>query len=259
MKSLKWNRVVLLLGVFWLGIFSPMKVMAAENVDTGKTVNLNIHFLNGTIPFENVEFRLYRVADMDANGVFTLTEEFRESGVKPDATDDAGLQEMAGILTDYIASGKNGSTDANGIEPDYKGVTDENGTVSLSGMPVGFYFVEGDKCEAGDDSVMPVPFLVSLPNKAGGSDWLYDVEVTCKYTIYKQEEPSTEPPASSEPTTEQTTESSTSHESSGEKFVTDTTDSSKLPQTGMLWWPVPVLLIGGILLIFVGLLIQKRT
>lgn len=34
---------------------------------------------------------------------------------------------------------------------------------------------------------------------------------------------------------------------------------SKLPQTGQLWWPVPVLLAGGLLLIILGLLRRRRA
>lgn len=37
-----------------------------------------------------------------------------------------------------------------------------------------------------------------------------------------------------------------------------TSDGLKLPQTGLLWWPVPVLLTGGLLLIVLGLLCRRR-
>ena len=32
----------------------------------------------------------------------------------------------------------------------------------------------------------------------------------------------------------------------------------KLPQTGMLWWPVPALVCGGLLLIVAGLVVRRR-
>lgn len=40
--------------------------------------------------------------------------------------------------------------------------------------------------------------------------------------------------------------------------LTNTYNASKLPQTGLLWWPVPVLAAAGLLLLIIGLLI-KRT
>ena len=44
-------------------------------------------------------------------------------------------------------------------------------------------------------------------------------------------------------------------------IITNTRPSEpppKLPQTGMLWWPVPVLACGGLLLIAVGLIVRHR-
>lgn len=35
-------------------------------------------------------------------------------------------------------------------------------------------------------------------------------------------------------------------------------EPSKLPQTGMLWWPVPALVCGGLLLIVAGLVVRRR-
>ncbi len=38
----------------------------------------------------------------------------------------------------------------------------------------------------------------------------------------------------------------------------DTPKGGKLPQTGQLWWPVPVLLLAGLVLVIVGLLRRKE-
>ena len=45
----------------------------------------------------------------------------------------------------------------------------------------------------------------------------------------------------------------------GDIFVlTNTYDKTKLPQTGQLWWPVPLLAAAGLGLICVGLSMRKR-
>lgn len=41
--------------------------------------------------------------------------------------------------------------------------------------------------------------------------------------------------------------------------TTETTNTGKLPQTGQLWWPVPVLLCAGLLFIIVGLIRRKNS
>ena len=44
----------------------------------------------------------------------------------------------------------------------------------------------------------------------------------------------------------------------GNTFVVTNSYSGKLPQTGMLWWPVPLLATGGLMLVILGLLLGKR-
>ncbi|HAP78795.1 MAG TPA: hypothetical protein DCQ78_01135, partial [Ruminococcus sp.] len=57
--------------------------------------------------------------------------------------------------------------------------------------------------------------------------------------------------------TETTTVSSLKTEDS-DLPETSTSSSGKLPQTGQLWWPVPLLAGGGILFIAIGLRIRSR-
>lgn len=40
--------------------------------------------------------------------------------------------------------------------------------------------------------------------------------------------------------------------------TTTTTGITKLPQTGQLWWPVPILLSSGILLFGIGLILRRN-
>ena len=39
----------------------------------------------------------------------------------------------------------------------------------------------------------------------------------------------------------------------------DTTDKPNLPQSGQLWWPVPILLTTGLLCVVIGLLRRRRA
>ncbi len=43
-----------------------------------------------------------------------------------------------------------------------------------------------------------------------------------------------------------------------EKNVTSNTENVKLPQTGQLWWPVPVLVLGGLIFVALGLKLWKK-
>lgn len=82
------------------------------------------------------------------------------------------------------------------------------------------------------------PFLVTLP-LSDGDNWVYDVVATPKMGTY------------SSTTTSTSTTSSTSS-TSGTGNVMGDGSGNKLPQTGQLNWPIPVLAVSGILLFFLG-------
>ncbi|MFR1988618.1 MAG: Cna B-type domain-containing protein [Oscillospiraceae bacterium] len=45
----------------------------------------------------------------------------------------------------------------------------------------------------------------------------------------------------------------------GDTFIlTNTPEHQKLPQTGLLWWPVPVLAAAGLLLLILGTLLKEK-
>ena len=46
----------------------------------------------------------------------------------------------------------------------------------------------------------------------------------------------------------------------GDTFIlTNTPEHQKLPQTGLLWWPVPVLAAAGLLLLILGTLLKRKN
>ena len=110
----------------------------------------------------------------------------------------------------------------------------KDGTATFSNLTFGLYLVVQKTAPAGYGKTEP--FLVSLPYLYEG-EYQYDVTSQPK-TDLEREEPTkpTSPPTKPTP-------------SSG---------GGKLPQTGQLWWPVPVLTCGGLGCIVVGLLRRRR-
>lgn len=98
-----------------------------------------------------------------------------------------------------------------------------SGTVTFSQLPAGLYLItQGESAEG----YYPInPFVVSLPFQEESGDWIYTVDATPKMEVSSTpSNPSVPPP---------------------------TTDS-KLPQTGQLNWPIPLLASAGVLLFLVG-------
>ncbi|MCD8341160.1 MAG: peptidase [Clostridiales bacterium] len=166
---------------------------------------------------------IYEVAALyldDGNMAYAYTDAF--SGCT--ATLDVEDTSLAATLASYVsANGISGTTAAIGSD----------GTVTFSGLELGLYLVV--QTTDSDNYETINPFLVTVPMESDGA-WLYDVDASPKVGAVTPIEPEEE---EEEPTTT-TTE------------TTKTTTSSKLPQTGQLNWPVPVLAVGGLALFALG-------
>ena len=112
---------------------------------------------------------------------------------------------------------------------------EENGKVTFLELPFGLYLVVQKTAPAGYGKTEP--FLVSLP---------YLEEGEYQYDVASQPKTDLERDVTTEPTTSPTTKPAAS-------------SGGKLPQTGQLWWPVPVLACGGLGCIVVGLIRKRRA
>lgn len=110
----------------------------------------------------------------------------------------------------------------------------EDGKVTFSSLPFGLYLAVQKTAPAGYGKTEP--FLVSLP-------YLYEGEY--QYNVASQPKTDLEREVPTKPTSP-----ATSPTFPGGK---------KLPQTGQLWWPVPVLACGGLGCIVVGLIRKRRA
>ncbi len=110
------------------------------------------------------------------------------------------------------------------IDPVKRKTIDKKGVVSFTDLPVGLYLVVQTKAAPGYAAVDP--FLVSLPYMKDGV-YLYDLDAEPK-TDLEQDPPPT------------------------------TTKPSKVPQTGQLWWPVPILACAGLAMVALGFAMNRR-
>ena len=112
---------------------------------------------------------------------------------------------------------------------------DKNGAAAFTDLDFGLYLVVQKTAPAGYGKTEP--FLVSLP---------YLEEGEYQYDVASQPKTDLERDVTTEPTTSPTTKPAAS-------------SGGKLPQTGQLWWPVPVLACGGLGCIVVGLIRKRRA
>lgn len=101
----------------------------------------------------------------------------------------------------------------------------ENGKATFTNLPTGLYLIVQE--EAAEGFTPLNPFLVSLPYLEDG-EYQYDVTAAIKSELEKEQE--------TEPTTPQPTEP----------------DDPKLPYTGQLNWPIPLMAVMGFALLIAG-------
>ncbi len=102
------------------------------------------------------------------------------------------------------------------------------GSVTVGGLTPGLYLMVMSKTSP--ENAKFAPFLFSLPDPQGK----YEITASPKPSVVKKK---------------------------GKDKPSDTTVSSGdiLPQTGQLWWPVPVLLTAGLLLILFGCICRRKA
>lgn len=122
-------------------------------------------------PAQNVQFQVYRVADVLPNVTYEIAEAYKAYNVW---NTDADWLERASALSGYVRRDK--------LPADGSAVTDEQGRLQFEPLPRGLYLVLGANYDRGDYTYTPVPFLISLPNTADGNTWEPDVETYVKYT-----------------------------------------------------------------------------
>ncbi len=197
----------------------PLAVAARDVPDLSRLGSVSVTLSHKGEPVTDGSFTLYRVAYVaDNNGKysFRLIDALSDKGIRLENLSDSQL--AAQIEAAIQSAGITGVTET----------ADDNGKVSFSELSLGLYLLVQQDAAPGYNPVEP--FLVAVPNLHNGI-YLYDVDASPKMEL--------EPAPTTEPT--ETTES-----------TTPTTVPGKLPQTGQNNWPVPVLMVVGMLFVAAG-------
>lgn len=189
---------------------------AGFDMDRSGSISVLIHTAKDQ-RVKNAKIELYRVGDPrieNSNLVFDPSEEFAGSGVSLGDLYSAGLADKLSLYAESM-----------NVAPVATATTGKDGKALFGDLPVGLYMVKQDGFAKKEYFTEIAPFLVSMP-MTQGNEWVYAIDASPKVNTKPK------PTATPEPTTAPTDE--------------------KLPQTGMLRWPIPVLGVGGLLLFSLG-------
>lgn len=163
-----------------LGISKGSPVLAAEEESTQKgSISL-------VCPVEGMELSLYRVAEYEESGSFTLTEQFRKYPVSLEQKSQEGWQGTADALADYIRR--------DGITADAVLVSGSDKIVCFTDLNRGLYLVLGQTTELQEDGKTqiyePQTALIALPEDSQGtSEETEPYQVTAVLKFEKNDKP----------------------------------------------------------------------
>ena len=197
-----------------------------ESIDVNASTSLTLRYKDGDTSINGARFSLYQIATVDANGIFTATEEFKDSGIKYQGlTTNEEWKKAADAFAKYIMDHNEDKPNApvapeDKINPMKTGTTAEGqlvfeGTIEQK-MSTGLYLVVGEQTMVGSYRYTVEPFLMALPNMEvdqNGNNLLnYDVIVDIKYgkvdtsTPDPGPDPDPTPTPNPDPTPDPTTE-----------------------------------------------------
>ena len=245
-----------------IALSAPVRSTAAQSAEKGFIL---IESKVGEEPVSGINWKVYAIGERRDTGGFILNEAFAESGVKLEDMSADAVKTDAETLCSYISE--------NALQPDNEELSDESGAAEVFAQNAGIYLICSDETEIGGYKYRSSPAIVEL-KKDSGSVVLPKIE---KETIEDSssgsddsEHDTPDSDSSSDDSSDSDTpesESSVSDSSRGTGGGSDNTpgdkgqkggSSEKLPQTGQLWWPVPVLAVLGLALIALGLRVSLK-
>ena len=164
-KMLIKKLIKMLTALFMLVM--PLSVLA-ETIDTTKKVNVTLKYpSDGSKVLDGSKFKIYRIADVSANGTITAVSGLNSANIDADNMDAAEAKRVAGILKTANA--------------DYT-VTIANGEAVISEMPVGIYLLVGEGKKVDKKTYTPTPSFFSIPQEIDGTYSYASFNLEVKYT-----------------------------------------------------------------------------
>lgn len=219
------------LAVFLLYIISyttSITAYAYDVPDLSREGSVSVTMKEGETAVSGGTLTLYRVGDIyedNGNYSFVLSGDF--SGSK-ESLEDIQSATLAKSLADYAKNNK-----LTGITQ----IIGNDGKTVFTNLELGLYLLVQNKAAQGYNAVDP--FLVSLPMMEDGT-YIYNVDASPKVS------------------TLQTTTTRPTKPTQPAATTSTGTIITKLPQTGQLNWPIPVLVIAGLFLFSAGWIMRMR-
>ena len=176
-RGIKQGGAVVLAAALMFSAFALPNAYAAPGIETDRECSIEVmtsHDEFSELQDLSITVKLYKVADVGINGVYTATEAFGAidfSDVDSDTV--AAVWEEKAMLAKEVVDAKDSEFAADAE------ATSEEGKAVFEGLPTGMYLVYAQPVESDYNQYEFKPYLVSLPNNyyygTGDDAWVYDL------------------------------------------------------------------------------------
>ncbi len=194
------------------------------NPEQSGAIHITLSYGDEKTPAAGVELLTYKVADLSVeNGVpsYLYTESYKDFEVEPEKAMQPEYIEKLLAVTEEKKPQALAAT------------SDEAGKVAFEPLLPGIYLVTQKDAEKATIAVSS--FVVSLPHLSEDG-YSYEIDASPKVVVTEKPDKPDKPDTPDNP---------------------DKPVPPRLPQTGQLWWPVPMLAFAGLLFIMLGWTLNK--
>ncbi len=289
--------VACLLVVLQVISFACITATALDEFDVTKECSLTISYMYEEKPIAGASFDVFRVADVSTDKTITLVDEFKNSGVQLNGLDNEGFSDVAKVLEEKIGNAKPVNTLKTDSEGSAVASKLKAGVYLIIGKPIDMYnythytmpqlvvlpyenTIENCWDYAVTLNVKSVPVSVEeepvdLTVVKKWNDKGYEDKRPTEITVHlllNGEKHDTVTLSEKNKWQYKWTELSpigkwTVTEEVPANYVLEITETETgfellnsrkdIEQTGQLWWPVPVLLIGGGAILILGVMLRR--
>jgi len=229
MKTRK--QIAALLLSVWLVCALSATAYAHETPDPNRTGTITVEMVYDGRAVTGGTLAAYRVGLIrEDNGDYSFAKT-AEMEALPDRYDDIGAPELAKNVAAFVRT--------QGVSA-YRTAENRGGKAVFREMEAGLYLIEQTSASDGYEPLNP--FLISIPMREDGR-YLYDVTAEGKFQLVQQ--PSPTPPPTERPTRPP-------------RPTPPGPYRPRLPQTGQLNWPVPVLTLLGMGTFTAGWMLKRK-
>lgn len=158
---------------------------AKEFIDTDKSCSLTLSYSVGGTPISDVSVRLYMIAEISSDFIYTPTSPFSSSNLILNGIQTVGEWNIIRTTVQSVII-------ADSISEISSAVTDSDGKVYFDNLKAGLYIAISDPTTVENNVCRFESALISLPNLDTDGLWLYDVSASPKPIVIPPTEEETE-------------------------------------------------------------------